>query len=153
MNSTTADHIRQLLTKILDKKYPHLDKITETELLGWVMWPSFLGMIGNIEITEDQHHIAIATALSMLENLSDSICKKSITLNLLDYVKDNDRQLEKLCIAVNSCKRQICNCPQYFELDEQIKDCFRIKTLYLYYRNQIHTLLQFCRTISGGTYV
>jgi len=45
----TANHVRDLLSKILSKKYPKVEDITETELLDWVMWPSFLGMLGKIE--------------------------------------------------------------------------------------------------------
>jgi len=41
-----ADLVRDLLSKILNKKYPKPEDITETELLEWTMWPSFLGLIG-----------------------------------------------------------------------------------------------------------
>jgi len=149
---TTANCIRELLTKVLDKRYPNLDDITIPELLEWAMWPSFLGMINNIEVKEDQHNIAIITALSVLQNLSDTISKKSIILESLDYVKNKRHQLKKLCDAVNSGKKQICNCLQYLELEEHLNECFRLQTLYLDYRNRISTLLEFCSSISDGMF-
>jgi len=42
----TVNHVRDLFSKILSKKYPKVEDITEIELLDWVMWPSFLGMLG-----------------------------------------------------------------------------------------------------------
>ena len=47
---STPNHIRNILSKImskiLNKKYPKVEDITQAELLDWVMWPSFLGMLG-----------------------------------------------------------------------------------------------------------
>ena len=149
----TANCIRQLLTKFLDKKYPTLNRITVPELLEWAMWPSFLGMIGNIEVKEYQHDVAITTALSMLESLSDDISKKTITLECFNYINTKRHQLKKLCDAVNFCKKQICNCLQYFDLEKHLDDCCKLQNTYSDYRERISTLLEFCGTISHGTYV
>ena len=149
----TVNCIRQLLSKFLDKKYPTLDQITVPELLEWVMWPSFLGMVGNIEVREYQHNIAITTALSMLESLSDTISKRTITWESFTYINGKRRQLKKLCDAVNSCKKQICNCLQYFDLEKHLDDCCKLQNTYSDYRERISTLLEFCDTISHGTYV
>lgn len=40
--------IRDLLSKILNKRYPNVEDITKTELLEWTMWPSFFGLIGKL---------------------------------------------------------------------------------------------------------
>ena len=152
-SSATANCIRQLLSKLLDKRYPTLDRITVSELLEWVMWPSFLGMIGNIEVQEYQHDLAITTALSMLESLSDDISKKTITLESFNYIYSKRHQLKKLCDAVNSCKKQFCNCLQSFELEKHLDDCFTLKKKYFEYRECISILLEFCGTISHGMYL
>ena len=117
------------------------------------MWPSFLGMIGNIEVKEYQHNLAITTALSMLESLSDDISKKTITLESFSYIYGQRHQLKKLCDAVNSCNKQICNCLQFFELEKHLDYCFTLKNKYSDYRERISTLLDFCGTISHGMYV
>ena len=41
-----ANQVLNLLTEILNKRYPKVEDITESKLLEWKMWPSFLGMIG-----------------------------------------------------------------------------------------------------------
>ena len=117
------------------------------------MWPSFLGMIGNIEVEEYQHNLAITAASSVLESLSDDINKKTITLESFNYVYSKRHQLKKLCDAVNSCKKQFCNCLQYFELEKHLDDCFTLKSKFLDYRERVSTLLEFCGTISYGMYI
>jgi len=42
-----ANRLLDILSNVLDKRYQKTEDITENELLGWKMWPSFLGMIGN----------------------------------------------------------------------------------------------------------
>ena len=42
-----SSRILNIVSYILNKKYPKVDDITENDLLEWIMWPSFLGMIGN----------------------------------------------------------------------------------------------------------
>ena len=44
---SVSDRILDILSRILNKKYPKAEDITENELLEWKMWPSFFGMIGN----------------------------------------------------------------------------------------------------------
>jgi len=52
LNSSThhrqniANHVLNILTEILNKRYPKVEDITESKLMEWKMWPSFLGMIG-----------------------------------------------------------------------------------------------------------
>ena len=41
-----SSRILNILSNILNKRYPKADNITENDLLEWRMWPSFLGMIG-----------------------------------------------------------------------------------------------------------
>ena len=41
-----ANRLLNLVTKILNRKYPTVEDITESKLMEWKMWPSFLGMIG-----------------------------------------------------------------------------------------------------------
>ena len=41
-----ADRVLHLLSEILNRRYPNVEDITESKLLEWKMWPSFLGMIG-----------------------------------------------------------------------------------------------------------
>jgi len=41
-----ANQVLNLLSKILNKRYSTVEDITESKLLEWKMWPSFLGMIG-----------------------------------------------------------------------------------------------------------
>ena len=45
--NSISKRILDILSNILNKKYPKADDITENELLEWKMWPSFFGMIGN----------------------------------------------------------------------------------------------------------
>ena len=40
-----ADQVLNLLLEILIRRYPALD-ITESVLMEWKMWPSYLGMTG-----------------------------------------------------------------------------------------------------------
>ena len=41
-----ANRVLKMLSEILNRKYPRAADVTETELLDWKMWPSYLGMIG-----------------------------------------------------------------------------------------------------------
>jgi len=41
-----AYQVLNLLSKMLNKRYPTVEDITESKLLEWKMWPSFLGIIG-----------------------------------------------------------------------------------------------------------
>ena len=41
-----ANRVLHLLSEILNRTYPNVEDITESKLLEWKMWPSFLGMIG-----------------------------------------------------------------------------------------------------------
>ena len=42
----TAHQVLNLLFKIVIRKYPRLENVTESILMEWRMWPNFLGMIG-----------------------------------------------------------------------------------------------------------
>ena len=46
-NYSVANQVLNLLLKTLKKRYPSVEEITESILMEWRMWPSFLGMIGN----------------------------------------------------------------------------------------------------------
>ena len=46
-----ANQLLNLLTEILNRRYPKVEDITESKLLEWKMWPSFLGMIGISRLT------------------------------------------------------------------------------------------------------
>ena len=54
MNSPTrcghnlAQRVLNLLSEILNRRYPTVEEITESKLMEWKMWPSFLGMIGSM---------------------------------------------------------------------------------------------------------
>ena len=41
-----ANRVLNLMSEILNRRYPRVEDITESKLLEWKMWPSFLGMIG-----------------------------------------------------------------------------------------------------------
>ena len=43
---SVRDRLLNLLSEILNKRYPTVEEITESELMEWKMWPSFLRMIG-----------------------------------------------------------------------------------------------------------
>ena len=45
-NRSIANRVLRLLSEILNRRYPKAEDITESKLLEWKMWPSFLGMIG-----------------------------------------------------------------------------------------------------------
>ena len=47
-----AGHVLSFLSQILNRRYPKVEDITESELLEWKMWPSFLGMIGRYVATQ-----------------------------------------------------------------------------------------------------
>ena len=42
-----SNRILDILSRVLNKRYPKAEDITENELLDWKMWPSFFEMIGN----------------------------------------------------------------------------------------------------------
>lgn len=54
-----AELVSDILSKILIKKYPKPEDITETELLEWTMWPSFLGHIGKCCNPNEFHAILL----------------------------------------------------------------------------------------------
>ena len=43
---SVANRVLDLLSEILNRRYPTVEDITESKLMEWKMWPSFLGMIG-----------------------------------------------------------------------------------------------------------
>ena len=43
---SVADRVLKLLSEILSNRYPTVEEITESKLMEWKMWPSFLRMIG-----------------------------------------------------------------------------------------------------------
>ena len=160
-----AELIRDLLSKILCKKYPQPDNITETELLEWPMWPSFLGHIGkcsnfikcnaillitlvnDVQEQEQSRSMIIAIAFSQLDNLCESIIKKSITLESLEYIRSKRLQLQKLCDAVNSGKGKIC--VAYNELEPHLNECFTLSAKFMDHQRKVANLLEFCDEYHG----
>ena len=107
--------------------------------------------MSKVQVHEESHNINIVAALSTLENLCNSIVKKSITLESLDYVKKKDTELKKLCDAVNSGKKKMCL--PFTEVKPLFDECCQLETMFLDYRNKISTLLEFCHKYYGKLYL
>lgn len=45
-NRSVARQVLNLIFKILFRRFPNVEDITQSILMEWKMWPSFLGMIG-----------------------------------------------------------------------------------------------------------
>ena len=41
-----ANRVLNLLSEMINRRYPQATDVTETDLLDWKMWPSYLGIIG-----------------------------------------------------------------------------------------------------------
>ena len=103
--------------------------------------------VSKVEVQEDSHNMSIVAALSTLDNLCESIQKRFITLDSLDYVRQKRGQLRKLCDAVNSGKKNMCL--PFSEVESHLNECCQLEAMFLNYRNKVSTLLEFCHKYYG----
>ena len=109
----------------------------------------FCYLVKNVKLEEDHHYVAVGAALSQLHELCDKICSKSITLNSLNNIKSKQSQFKKLCDTVSSGNKDMCM--TYPQVKLHLDECFHFQSQFEECRNQISTLLEFCRDIFHGT--
>ena len=84
------------------------------------------------------------TALSLLQELCNKICNKSITLRSLDIIKEKSVHLENLCNAVKG------HCKPYSQVGRHLEKCIELQSKFMDYRDRISTLLILCDSICHG---
>ena len=103
--------------------------------------------MNNVQEQKQSRSVIIAIAFSQLDNLCESIQKKSVTLESLEFVSSKCLQLKKLCDAVNSGEDN--KCLTYAELKPHLNGCSDLSAQFLDHRKKVANLLELCDEYHG----